>query len=132
LQWLILLFPISSAAMNDFSPQEARLTEHARIIYILYLVSLAIGVTSIIGVVMAYVNKDDPMPEYLRTHYRYMINTFWMGMVMLLAGILLAIVVIGIFILLFLMVWLVVRCIKGLKLLDAQQPIPNPEGWGFN
>jgi uncharacterized membrane protein len=117
--------------MYELSPQEYRLTEHARIIYILYLVSFVIGITAIVGIVMAYINKDDPMPDYLKTHYRYMINTFWMGLVMIVAGALLTIVIVGIFILLFWMVWLIVRCIQGIKLLDSQQPVPNPESWGF-
>ena len=118
--------------MNEFNPQETRLIEHGRIIYILYLIGLVFGITAIIGVVMAYVNKDDNMPDYLKTHYRYLINTFWMGLVMIVVGGILTIVIIGIFILLFWMIWIIVRCVKGMKLLEERQPIPNPETWGFN
>jgi len=37
-------------------PSEARI---ANLIYILYLASLVFGITGLIGVVMAYVNKGD-------------------------------------------------------------------------
>ena len=50
----------------------------AKIVYILYLVSLLFGITGIIGVVMAYINKDDA-PEWLQTHYQFQIRTFWIG-----------------------------------------------------
>jgi len=39
--------------------------------------------------------------------------------------------VIGWLVLLFWMVWLIVRCIKGMKALDSQQAHPNPTGWMF-
>ena len=50
----------------------------AKIVYILYLVSLLFGITGIIGVVMAYINKDDA-PEWVQTHYQFQIRTFWIG-----------------------------------------------------
>ena len=35
------------------------------------------------------------------------------------------------FILLFWAIWLIVRCVKGLKALDQQQPPANVAGWLF-
>lgn len=118
--------------MDPLDPLVNKLSENSRMVYILYLIGLVFGITAIIGVVIAYINKDDAMPDWLKTHYRYQLNTFWMGLVMLVAGVLLIVLIIGIFILLFWMIWIIIRCVKGMKLLDQQQPIPNPEGWGFN
>jgi len=28
-------------------------------------------------------------------------------------------------------VWLIVRCVKGLKYLDQKAPLPDPASWGF-
>lgn len=100
----------------------------AKIVYVLYLVSLVVGVTSLVGLVMAYVNVGDA-PESLRTHYRFQIRTFWIGLLYGVAGVLLTLLGIGIVILVFAAVWLVVRCVKGLKHLDRREPYPNVETW---
>ena len=96
----------------------------AKTIYILYLVGLVFGITSIIGIVMAYLNQNDS-PEWLKSHYRFQIRTFWIGILFILVGTLLASVLIGYLVLMFSVVWLIIRCIKGLKLLEQQQEYPN-------
>jgi uncharacterized membrane protein len=100
----------------------------AKIAYILYLVSLAVGVTSLVAVVIAYVNVGDA-PEPVRSHYRFQIRTFWIGALYGLVGILLLAVAVGGLVLLFLAVWLIVRCVKGLKYLDRGEPYPNAGTW---
>jgi|TARA_Y100000780_G_C13536825_1_gene359862 uncharacterized membrane protein len=102
----------------------------AKIVYILYLVGLVIGVTGIVGVVLAYVNKSSA-PDWLKSHYQFQIRTFWIGALYMFIGAVLSIVLIGWLVLLFWLVWLIVRCIKGLQALDKQQPHPNPTGWMF-
>ncbi|HKE93202.1 MAG TPA: hypothetical protein VKB34_02765 [Povalibacter sp.] len=102
----------------------------ARIIYVLYLCGLAAGITAVIGVVMAYVYRDDA-PEWLRSHYQFQIRTFWIGLLYIAVGCSLAIVLIGFLILLFWFIWVVVRVVKGLRYLEQQQPHPEPNGWGF-
>lgn len=100
----------------------------AKIVYILYLVSLLLGITALVGVVMAYVNVGDA-PETLRTHYRVQIRTFWIGILYSLIGLLLTVVGIGIVILIFVAVWFVVRCVKGLRYLDRGEPYANAATW---
>ena len=58
----------------------------ANIVYILYLVSLVVGITGIVGVIMAYVNRADA-PEWVQTHYRFQIRTFWIGLLYGLIGV---------------------------------------------
>ncbi len=105
-------------------------TGSVKLVYILYLVAILIGLTGIVGVIVAYVNKSDA-PEWLSTHYRYQIRTFWIGGLYILVGSLLSLVIIGWFILLFWVIWLIVRCVKGMKYADNQQAIPNPTTWMF-
>jgi uncharacterized membrane protein len=102
----------------------------AKIVYILYLVSLVVGVTGIVGVVMAYINQDDA-PEWLRSHYRFQIRTFWIGALYVLVGVIFAPVFVGFLVLLFWLVWVVVRCAKGIKFLDRREAYPDPAGWMY-
>jgi len=50
----------------------------------------------------------------------------------LFVGALLSIVLIGYLVILFTVVWIIVRSVKGMKSLDAQQAHPNPTGWMFS
>ncbi len=103
----------------------------AKLVYILYLIGLAVGVTDIVGVVMAYMNRDEA-PDWLKSHYQFQIRTFWMSILIAFVGIVLTFVIIGIFILMFWYVWLIMRCVKGMKYIDNQQPHPNPTTWMFS
>ena len=100
------------------------------IIYALYLANLAIPFTALIGVIMAYINKSDET-DFLQSHYQFQIRTFWIGLLYLIVGGLLTIILIGWIVLLFYAVWLIIRCVKGFKYLNNQQPIPNPTSWMF-
>lgn len=102
----------------------------ANIIYILYLVSLVTGLTALIGVVMAYVYRNDA-PEWVRTHYAFQIRTFWLAFVGALAGSLLSVILIGYLLLLFLAIWLVVRCVKGMQYLGRGEPHPHVDDYLF-
>lgn len=102
----------------------------AKIIYVLYLVGLLFGITGLIGVVMAYVNRGDA-PEWLAEHYRFQIRTFWIGGLYLFLGGLLSLFIIGYVILLFWAIWLIVRCAKGIQTLDRRLPPSNLESWLF-
>jgi uncharacterized membrane protein len=111
------------------TPQQTASSEsNARIVYVLYLASLLFGVTSVIGVVMAYVHQGTA-PAGLDTHFRYQIRTFWIALLYFLVGGILTTVVVGMLVLLVALVWFVVRCVKGLKLLADRQPIPDPATW---
>jgi len=92
----------------------------AKLIYILFIVGLipAFGLlTSIVGVVIAYVNKDGS-DHWLQSHYHYQISTFWLSLIISLVGWLLTTIIIGYVILLVWFFWLIIRCAKGLKTLD--------------
>ena len=102
----------------------------AKIVYILYLTSIIFGVTGIIGVVIAYINRNDS-PDWLKSHYQFQIRTFWIGMLYMVIGVVLTFFFIGYFVLLFWVIWLIIRSVKGIKSLDQQETHPNPTGWIF-
>ena len=117
--------------MNDVTDNgKPASTGIAKIIYILYLVSIIIGITAIVGLIMAYVNKDDA-PDWLKSHYQFQIRTFWIGALYLFIGVLLSQFIIGLFIILFWLLWLIVRCAKGIKYLVQEVAYPAPTDWMF-
>lgn len=103
---------------------------NANLIYILYLVGIVVGVTPIIGVIMAYIGKGQGNPV-LESHYNNQINIFWKGLLYSVIGVVLTAVLIGVLILLAALIWYIVRCIKGMQALSAGQPIENPGSWMF-
>lgn len=116
---------------DDISAQvKSILSNNAKLVYILYLVGLVVGVTSIIGVVVAYINKNDA-PAWLKSHYDFQIGTFWIGLLGFFIGILLIPVVIGFLVLLALLIWWIIRNVKGIRALDKAQAIADPKTWLF-
>lgn len=116
--------------MNEVTQQAPSSEGTAKVVYILYLVGIIFGLTGIIGVVMAYINKREA-PDWLQTHYQFQIRTFWIGLLYVLIGMILSIILIGYLVLLFWVVWLVIRCVKGMKTLDQKEAHPDPAGWLF-
>jgi uncharacterized membrane protein len=116
--------------MTDINAEPVVNASTAKLVYILYLVGLIFGITGVIGVVLAYVNKADA-PEWLQSHYRFQIRTFWMGLVYLIVGSILLLVLVGWLVYLFWVIWLIVRCVKGLKALEQQQPVADETSWMF-
>lgn len=102
--------------------------QNIQVIYILYLVGFVIGITPLIGVVIAYVNRGKSEP-WVETHYTWAIRTFWIGILFSLIGVVLALVLIGFLLLFAVAVWFIVRCIVGLQAVGRNEPIRNPEAW---
>lgn len=97
-------------------------------VYILYLVSLVVGVTAIVGLVMAYLYRDRYEPV-LASHYTWQIRTFWIGVLFFFLGGLTAQLLIGVAILLATYVWWIIRCVKGLQWMSRNQSVPEPTSW---
>lgn len=116
--------------MNQSVTEGSANTSIANIIYVLYLLALLNGITAVIGVIMAYVYRDDA-PEWLRTHYQFQIRTFWMGLLIAVIGGILSLVLVGVVVLLALAVWWIIRCVKGIRFVGERAPYPNHLGWGI-
>lgn len=103
---------------------------NVNLIYVLYLIGIVAGITSLIGVIMAYLGKDRAEP-WLLSHYNNQINIFWKAVLYALVGAVLTLVLIGGLILLATLIWYIVRVVKGLQALARNEPIENPASWGF-
>ena len=116
--------------MNEPIVERAGEIENAKIVYILYLIGIVVGLTAIIGVVMAYVHKD-AAPDWLKTHYQFQIRTFWISLLYGFVSCILCLIIIGYVLLLATVVWLIIRCVKGLKAIEQRVPVADPMSWGF-
>ena len=101
---------------------------NVKVVYLLYLLSLLSGVTALVGLVMAYLNRRDG-PGWTEAHYTYQIRTIWIGLAYGLLGTILAMVAIGFVLLAFVGVWFIVRCVRGLQHAAREEPMPDPETW---
>jgi uncharacterized membrane protein len=110
------------------------------IVYGLYILSFfTVWFTTVIGVIMAYVLRDRAEPV-ARSHYDFLIGTFWwsippllLAVMLTVIGIPLMLVLIGFPVLLaagivFLLwfVWFVVRCVVGAIHLARGEAYPRP------
>lgn len=112
------------------------------VIYGLYLLGLANGLTILIGLVIAYASQGGAGPR-MRTHYTFLIRTFWLsigwfliGAFLILFGGIFSIILIGLpfFALGWLIVgavgiWFFLRAIVGVIYLARDEPYPRPYAW---
>lgn len=99
------------------------------IISLLYIASYITGITAIVGVILAYVWKDNPKEAWEASHYQYLIRTFWICFLGAIIGMVLTVVFIGIFVLLAVAVLFLVRSVFSIINAQKKVPMPNPETW---
>lgn len=112
------------------------------VVYALYLLSFTNGLTFLVGLIIAYVNRETAGPINA-SHYTFAIRTFWLsiwwfviGLALFLVGLALAVLLIGIPLLIAggtilgaISVFFVVRTIMGLVYLLQGQAYPRPQTW---
>lgn len=91
----------------------------AHVIYGLYATSIFIGITGLIGVIIAHVKRGDLRGTYLESHLTWQIRTFWFSLLWAVIGLITIFAYIGWLILLATGVWVIYRVVKGwLRLVD--------------
>jgi uncharacterized membrane protein len=101
---------------------------NAKVIYLLMIVNIIIQFLGVIGVILAYTYRKEA-PDWLKTHFDFQIRTFWVGLVLMLLGGFFYYKEVGSFVLIFWIVWVLIRCIKGVRVLIKREPYPNPTSW---
>lgn len=122
--------------MSDPQPRAPRQTDrwlepgatNVQVIYVLYLAGLVIGISALVGLVIAYVNRGKA-GGWVETHYTWAIRTFWIGIAYVVVSFILMLAAIGFLLLFATAVWFIVRCIIGLQAAGRGEPIKNPESW---
>ncbi len=114
--------PVSAQGWFEPGPRNIQL------IYVLYLAAFVVGLSALVGVVIAYMNRGKA-GGYVESHYTWAIRTFWIGLLASFVGLLLMIVGIGFLIFLAVAIWVIIRMIKGLQWLGRGEPVPDPQSW---
>jgi len=111
--------------------------------YALFLLGFAtFGFTAVAGVILAYVSRG-PASEQPRSHYTFLIRTFWVSLAWAFGwacvyaiAIPLSLLLIGLPLLILAklmltlgVLWYGARCVVGVIFLAQGQPYPRPESW---
>jgi len=102
----------------------------ALIVYVLYCVGYFTAIPALIGVIIAHLKVHDT-DAVLRSHYQFQIRTFWIGLLYFAIGVPLCLVLIGIPVLAWWLLWSLIRIIKGITSVNEYKPIANPRSWLF-
>ncbi len=112
------------------------------VVYALYLIGIASGLTVLIGLVIALASRGGAGAR-MRTHYTFLIRTCWLwlawmiiGGALILWGALFSVILIGLpflglgwAIVGLVHVWFAVRVILGVIHLARDEPYPRPYSW---
>jgi uncharacterized membrane protein len=113
--------PVSTSPLSDER-------QTAMLVYLCYLGAFALAPLNIVGLVLAYINRD-AAPDWLKSHYTFQIRTFWIGLLFGFVSFPLCFVGVGFLLLLVTMIWFVVRCAVGLDRLMKREAYPTPDSW---
>lgn len=114
------------------------------VVYGLYLLGLTHGLTIIIGLIIAYANRDNAGPR-MHSHYTFQIRTFWLSIGWFVIGAAIAFwggifsfvlvglpfLWLGVSICGLVWVWFLVRSILGVVHLARDEAYPRPQAWLF-
>lgn len=102
------------AAMNEAeSNQEHSARQLATLVYALQAASFMVGITFIAAIIVNYLKRDEVAGTWLESHFDWQIRTFWWSLLWGMLGVVLMVVVVGIFILIADALWVLYRIVKG-------------------
>ncbi|MEN2995347.1 MAG: hypothetical protein ABDH19_08405 [Thermodesulfovibrio sp.] len=103
------------------------LKTQAYIVYGLYLFSFILGITAVIGVIVAYLARESAKKEgikFLVDNFTYQIRTFWIVVVLVVFGLITTFTVILPFVFFGVaIVWFIYRIITGIMYLRSEKVI---------
>jgi uncharacterized membrane protein len=103
----------------------------ATIVSLLYIAGFVVGITGLVGFILALVWKDEVAGTWEESHLQFHVMTFVIGFVVAIVGGILSFILIGIPILLALAVWILVRSVLALLKAQKHEPIADPKTWLF-
>ncbi len=113
-------------ASNDFD------MNRPTIVSLLYIGSFLAGITTILGVILAYVWRGEPHEPWENSHYSYHIRTFWMGLAwscVAAFGTMLTLGLLAWILFPLVAIWFAARAIKSLLAAQKNEPVRNVETW---
>jgi uncharacterized membrane protein len=93
------------------------------------VVAPLMGLIGIIGLIVAYVKRDEARGTWVQSHLRWLIRTFWFSLMWGIVGGVFAVTIIGLVIAIpiwaIASVWVIYRVIRGYLLFKDNRPIPG-------
>ena len=118
----------NDTATNVVNTPSSDVKNYVFIAYVTYAVGLLILFTPVVGVIMAYVKRDEAQGSIYASHIDYLIKTFWVSLVGTVLGTFTTLILIGWLILLVTAIWFIYRVVVGLIKLNEDKPVSN-QGW---
>lgn len=118
----------TNMATNVVNTPNSDVKNYVFIAYVTYAVGLLILFTPVVGVIMAYVKRDEAQGTIYASHIDYLIKTFWVSLVGTVLGTFTTLILIGWLILLVTAIWFIYRVVIGLIKLNEDKPV-STQGW---
>ena len=118
----------SNTAANVVNTSNSEVKNYVFIAYVAYALGLLILFTPVIGVILAFIKRDEAQGSIYASHIDWLIKTFWVSLIGLLLGRLTILILIGWLILLVTAIWFIYRVVVGLIKLNEDKPI-STKGW---
>lgn len=94
--------------------------------YVLYGLSIFIGITAVAGVIINHVKLREHIDDIAYSHHRWLMRTFWFTLLWTLVCMVLSAVVIGLIGFVVLWIWGLYRVIRGALAFAEHRPMPGP------
>ena len=110
--------------MERTAEQLASLKTLTLVVYALQVLSVFVGITAIVGVIINYVKREDAAGTLYASHFDWQIRTFWWGLVWSVIGfVLLFAFGLGLLVWFVAGIWALYRVVKGFIKLNDNQPV---------
>lgn len=117
--------------MNELQTSDAALAESGErttliIAYALDLIAPLTGfLIAIVSVIISHIKAGETRNDFIRSHHRWLIRTFWWNLLWAIVFGLLTLVFVGYFGLLALVIWWYYRMVRGLINYSNNTPMPT-------
>jgi uncharacterized membrane protein len=104
--------------------QLASLRQITLVVYILQALSVVVGITAIVGLIINYVKKEDAAGTLYESHFDWQIRTFWWGLLWSVLGFILIFAFgLGLIVWFVAGIWAIYRVVKGWLKWNDRQPV---------
>ena len=118
----------NNTAANVVNTSNSEVKNYVFIAYVTYALGLFIWFTPVVGVILAFIKRDEAQGSIYASHIDYLIKTFWVSLIGMVLGMLTILILIGWLILAATGIWLIYRVVVGLIKLNEDKPVSN-QGW---
>ena len=118
----------NDTATNVVNTPSSDVKNYVFIAYVTYALGLFIWFTPVVGVILAFIKRDEAQGSIYASHIDYLIKTFWMSLVGTVLGTFTTLILIGWLILLVTAIWFIYRVVIGLIKLNEDKPV-STQGW---